>query len=88
MKRQQVFVRAWVNMATRKGEPDNFRITNCDILDLDNESYRACIAGILFRAGALTGIKDEAVEGDHIKLFVAKDKAHEYRQELLRGDGK
>ena len=59
MKRGQVFVRAldyknqWIN---------------CDVLDLDDESFKAFIADILFKAGAVVGIKNEFCEGEEIKL--------------------
>jgi hypothetical protein len=59
MKGRQVFVRAFF---------DDGRVGNCDVLDLDDESFRAFVAGVLFRAGLVTGIRDAHVEGEHIKL--------------------
>lgn len=59
MKRQQVFVRA---------RDDNGRIFNCDVLDLDDASFRAFVVGKLHRAGIVVGMRDESIEGDHIEL--------------------
>lgn len=61
MKRGQVFVRA---------QDETGRFGSADVLDLDGESFRAFVLGVLFRAQIVTGLRDEAVEGDHIRLTV------------------
>lgn len=59
MKRNQVFVRA------RKAD-GSFGVV--DILNLDDASFRTFITQILFDAGAVVGIFDEHVAGEHIEL--------------------
>ncbi len=72
MKRNQVFVRAWAQVSDRR------TIVNCDVLDLTQESFNIFVTGILFKAGVLTGIKDEFVEGEHVELEVKPELAQEY----------
>ena len=57
MKRQQVFVRA---------QDETGKWFSCDVLDLDDDSFRAFVADMLFRAGIVHGVRDEAVEGERI----------------------
>lgn len=59
MKRKQVFVRA-VDESGKHGA--------ADVLDLDDDSFRAFVVGMLFHVGLVTGIKDEVVKGEDIQL--------------------
>lgn len=61
IKRGQVFVRA---------QDETGRWGSADVLDLDEESFRAFVAGTLFRSGLLVGLKDEAVAGERLPLRV------------------
>lgn len=60
MKRNQVFVRA---------KFDDGRRGTCDVLDLDDQSFRVFVMDLLIHVGLVTVIKDEGVEGDHIELL-------------------
>lgn len=77
MKRKQVFVRALVK------HKDRDLWVNCDVLDLDQPSFNAFIAGTLFRAGALVGIKDEACEGEDVIMRPKKELQKKYAEEKL-----
>lgn len=59
MKRNQVFCRAY---------DETGKIGNADVFDLDEESFRAFVIGILMRCEVVVGIKDEFVDGNHLKL--------------------
>lgn len=59
MKRKQVFVRAY---------DETGKIGNADIFDLDEESFRAFVVGLLMRCDVVAGIKDEFVQEEYIKL--------------------
>ena len=77
MKKGQVFCRVGIVRSERT------YWVNADILDLTQESFNVFIAGILFRAGALTGIVDDAVEGDHIPLHIKPELEEQYIKEKL-----
>jgi hypothetical protein len=66
MKRGQVFVRR---------QFANGRWGNIDALDLDDVSFRAFVLDVLFRAGAVCGLRDEAIHGEPLtyraRLFAA-----------------
>lgn len=68
MKRKQVFVRA---------KDSAGRIGNADVLDLDEDSFRAFTMDILFRAGAVVGIKPDFVKGEEIRYQMKPDLLHE-----------
>lgn len=68
MKRNQVFVRAY---------DETGQIGNADVLDLDDDSFRAFVIEMLWRSGLVTGIKDEFVEGDKIRLQMKPGILHE-----------
>lgn len=57
MKRGMVFVRAVKAEGGYK---------TVDAMDLDEESFRAFVLEMLFRAGMVHALKAEDVEGDHI----------------------
>jgi hypothetical protein len=57
MKRGQVFARA---------QDETGRWGSADIFDLDEESFRAFIVGVLFRSGLVVGFKDELCAGQQL----------------------
>jgi hypothetical protein len=57
VKHGQVFVR---------GVRADGTFGNIDALNLDDASFRAFVLDVLFRAGAVVGIKDEETRGEHI----------------------
>lgn len=63
MKKDQVFVRARLA---------NGKIAVCDVLDLDDESFRAFVIDVLFRHGLVFGIRD--VLGEPIKFIARKSR--------------
>lgn len=67
MKKGQVFVRA----KNKDGRWDNI-----DVLDLDQPSFNAFVTEQLFRAGLVTGIKPEYVEGEEIEYTQRKENAN------------
>lgn len=78
MKRKQVFVRAKVRYKDRD------LWVNADVLDLDQPSFNAFVLGTLFRAGAVTGIKDEALEGEYIEMRIKKELQKKYAEEKIK----
>ncbi len=63
MKRGQVFVRA-IDPGGKWGP--------ADLLDLDDESFRAVILHKLLEVGLFVGIKEETIDGDPITLRTPK----------------
>lgn len=78
MKRKQVFVRAKIEVG------EKVYWVNADVFDLDEESFRAFVVGMLFRAGAVVGIKDEFIKTDHIEHHVKKELELQYVQAKLK----
>jgi len=64
MKKGQVFVRAKMNDGSWG---------NVDILDLNDESFRAFIIQKFIDIGIVCAIKDEFVEGEDIILCIKED---------------
>ena len=63
MKREQVFVRAQL--------PDG-SWNSVDVMELDDESFRAFVFDVLMRAGLVFALKDEVVGGEHITYHAKK----------------
>lgn len=57
MKRGQVFVRA---------QDPNGKWGNADVLDLDDDSFKAFVVSQLIQAGFVVGLHPQFVEGDEI----------------------
>lgn len=88
MKKGQVFCRARLLTEKRSGRDPVYRYVNADVLDLDELSFRAFTIGILFRAGAVVGITDDIVPGDHITLEIAEEHQARYLKEWEKEHGK
>jgi hypothetical protein len=73
VKRNHVFCRARLASG---------RWVSAHTLDLDDESFRAFFAGILFRSGPVVGIKDEHVKGDPVVLRVRGEAVGKYEGEV------
>jgi hypothetical protein len=58
VKRQQVFVRA---------ESPSGKWGNHDVLDLEDDSFKAFVIDRLMKAGVVTSIKSEFLDGDDIE---------------------
>lgn len=69
MKRNQVFVRCQL--------PNN-RWTSVDVLDLTQRSFNIFILERLMAIGAVTSIKEDYVEGDHIAYKIKPDRVQQY----------
>jgi hypothetical protein len=68
VKKNQVFVRAYDEAG---------KLGSADVLDLDDESFRVFVIGMLFVNELVCGIRDEFVEGPHIKLKLRPGMYHE-----------
>jgi hypothetical protein len=59
---------------------DTGRWGTSDVLDLDDESFRVFVAGMLMRAGIACGLADDYVEGAHIALRLRPGLLHADRE--------
>ncbi len=59
MKRRQVFVRAL---------DSNGKMGATDVMDLDEESFRAFMVEVMLRNDLVVGIRESEVDGERIRL--------------------
>jgi len=59
VKRRQVFVRAL---------DSNGKMGAADVMDLDEDSFRAFMVDVMFRAELVVGIRESEVQGERIRL--------------------
>lgn len=64
-KRNQFFVRA----TTPTG-----KVVSADIMDLDEESFRAFVVDVMYKYAMIVGIRPDLVEGEQIQYRTKEEK--------------